>query len=76
MRIGKNNNTVGHVPRTISKYITLVILNGGYVYVTITGNPCNPRNNGLEVPCVFCVKGLLKETDLCKQCIFEILKRK
>ena len=43
--------TVGHVPIAYSKYVTLVLLNGGFLGVTVKGKPCNPRNNGQDVPC-------------------------
>ena len=46
------------------------------VYVTVTGKPCNPRNNVQEVHCSFSMKCSLRGTTKGEQCIFDIFKRK
>ena len=50
---------VGQVPRAFFKYITLVLLSGGSVWVTVTGKQRKLRNIGQEVPCSLSVKGHL-----------------
>ena len=71
VNIVKSKYAVRHAPRAYSKYVTLLLLNGEFVGVTVKGKHCNPRNNGQEVSCLYSVKGCLK-VSLAQQCIFYI----
>ena len=57
MKVLKEKEVVGHVPRDISKYCTTALLCGGTIKCEITGRRQNKRGNGLEVPCEYIVKG-------------------
>ena len=52
----KNTETVGHIPRVISPYITYVVANDGKVTVEVIGSLQNRRGNGLEVPGLYKIK--------------------
>ena len=56
-KVVKNTETVGHVPRAISPYITYILANGGKVTVEVIGSRQNRRGNGLEVPGLYKIKG-------------------
>ena len=57
VKVVKNTETVGHVPRAISPYMTYILANGGEVTVKVIGKRENARGNGLEVPGLYTVKG-------------------
>ena len=43
---------------------------GDSVCVTVTRKPCNPRDNGQEVPCSFSAKSHQRESKMAEQYIF------
>lgn len=53
----KDGEIVGHVPRTISKACFYTLLAGGIIYAVVNGERQNKRQNGLEVPMIYHVKG-------------------
>lgn len=53
----KDEKIVGHIPRTISKPCFFAILAGAKLKATVSGARQNTRNNGLEVPVKYFVKG-------------------
>ena len=54
----KNNDTiVGHVPRQISKEITMLLKSGGSVKAKVIAKPLNTRVWGIRVPCIYNVIG-------------------
>ena len=55
--ISKGGTTVGHVPRDISKACTFLILSGDSMKVTLIDKHQNRRENGIEIPCKYSVKG-------------------
>ena len=58
VKVLKENEVVGHIPRDISKYCTSALfLGGGTIKCEITGKRQSKRGNGLEVPCKYTVKG-------------------
>ena len=59
----KNAETVGHVSRAISRYLTSILANGGKITVEVIGNKENSRGNGLEVPGKYVVKGPYHSTE-------------
>lgn len=52
-----DDEIVGHIPRNISKPCSYAILGGAKIDATVTGNRQNTRQNGLEVPVEYHVKG-------------------
>ena len=50
VKVLKENEVVGHVPRDISKYCTSALLYGGTKKFEITVKRQNKRGNGIEVP--------------------------
>ena len=63
VKVVKNTETVGHVPRVISPYITYILANGGKIMVKVIGKRENSRGNGLEVSGLYTVKGLYHSTE-------------
>ena len=59
VKVLKENEVVGHVPREISKCCTSALLCGGTIKWEITGKRQNKRGNGLDVPCKYIIKGPL-----------------
>ena len=57
VKVVKNTETVGHVSRAISRYMTYILANRGKITVEVIGNRENSRGNGLEVPGKYVVKG-------------------
>ena len=57
VKITSSGRVVGHVPRVLSKILTFVLAAGSKVEATLTGPLKNTRNNGLEVPCDYKLKG-------------------
>ena len=57
VKVLKENEVVGHVPRDISKYYSSALLCGGTIKCEITGKRQNKRGNVLEVSCRYVVKG-------------------
>ena len=53
----KNGLIVGHVPRTLARYCSQALKLNATLYVTVTGKYCNPRGNGLEIPCLYTLVG-------------------
>ena len=51
VKVLKENEVVGHVPRDISKYSTSVLLCGGTIKREITGKRQNKDGSRLYVPC-------------------------
>ena len=48
VKVVKNTETVGHVPRAIFPYITYILPNGGKVTVEVISSRQNRRGNGLD----------------------------
>ena len=48
---------MGHIPRTISKPCFYALLAGASIYGVVTGERQNTRQNGLEVPVEYHLKG-------------------
>ena len=57
VRLTKGQMTIGHIPRDLSKTCTFIILSGGVITAKVIGRHQNKRNNGLEIPCIYLVKG-------------------
>ena len=57
VRVIKDQRTVGHIPRDVSKTCTFILLSGGLITAKIIGRHQNKRRNGLEIPCIYIVKG-------------------
>ena len=53
----KNNATVGHVPRDLCKSCRYALYSCGKIMAVVTGQHKHRRNNGLEVPCSYKLKG-------------------
>ena len=56
VKVLKDDEIVGHIPRLFSKTCTLILLSGGSMIVCVTGKRENKRGKGLEVPCLVTVK--------------------
>ena len=48
---------MGHVPRQISKEITMLLKSGGSVKAKVIAKPLNTRVWGIRVPCIYSVIG-------------------
>ena len=57
VKVLKENEVVGHVPRDISKYYSSALLCGGTIKCEITGKRQNKRGNALEAQSKYIVKG-------------------
>ena len=57
VRLIVDGRTVGHVPREISRACSYILTAGGSMYGVVTGGRENRRQNGLEVPIKYHVKG-------------------
>lgn len=57
IKVVKDGTIVGHVPRKFAKVFTYVLMSGGHIVSKVTGPRQNKRNNGLEVPCRYRIKG-------------------
>ena len=75
VKVVKNTETVGHVPRAISPYITYILANGGKVTVEVIGSRQNRRGNGLEVPGLYKIKGPYVATEKGHLLIKDYLRR-
>ena len=53
----KNGETVGHVPRNLSRPCYYGLLAGSRMHGRVAGERGNTRDNGLEVPMVYTIKG-------------------
>lgn len=53
----KNGEIVGHVPRNLSRPCCYGLLAGGEMYGRVIGVRGNTRDNGLEVPMTYTIKG-------------------
>ena len=53
----KYGEVVGHIPKSISKPCSYALLAGAQINATVTGARQNTRQNGLEVPVEYDVKG-------------------
>ena len=49
MKVVKDGETVGHIPRLLSKTCSLILLSGGSMKACVTGKRENKRGKGLEV---------------------------
>ena len=56
VKVLKDGEIVGHIPRPFSKTCTLILLSGGCMKVCILGKRENKRGEGLEVPCLVTAK--------------------
>ena len=70
-----DGRVVGHVPRSFSKVATFIIAAGGRVQAKVTGERANSRKNGLEVPCIYSIKGPKHIIDKAILIIEDILRR-
>ena len=75
VKVVKNAETVSHVPRAISPYITYILANGGKVSVEVIGSRQNRRGNGLEVPGLYKIKGPYVATEKGHLLIKDYLRR-
>ena len=57
VKVLRDNEVVGHIPRDISKYCTSTLLCGGTVECIVIDKREKKCGNGLEVPCKYIVKG-------------------
>ena len=57
VKVLKNQAVVGHVPREISRYCSFVLNSGGTMDAAVTVTRENRRENGMEVPCKYKLKG-------------------
>ena len=56
-----DGNIVGHVPRELSKIFWFYLKHGGKITCEITG--WRKRGKGLEVPCIYIMKGSRRMVD-------------
>ena len=75
VKVVKSTETVGHVPRAISPYITYILANGGKVTVEVIGSRPNRVGNGLEVPGLHKIKGPYVATEKEPLLIKDYLRR-
>ena len=75
VKVLKENEVVGHVPREISKCCTSAVLCGGTIKWEITGKRQNKRGNGLDVPCKYILKGPLHMISNVEMIIKDYLSR-
>ena len=57
VKVVKNTETGGHLPRAVSPYITYILADGGKVTAEVIGSRQNRRGNWLEVPGLYKIKG-------------------
>ena len=57
MKLLKGGVIVGHVPRHFSRVFSYLLLSSTRITATVIGARQNLRNNGLEVPCRYKLKG-------------------
>ena len=80
VKVLKDGEIVGHIPRLFSKTCTLTFLSGGSMKVCLSGKRENKRGKGLQAPCLVTVKvseHILSKVepiikDLCKRLILKI----
>ena len=53
----KDDQVIGHIPRTVSKPCSYALLAGAKIQAVVTGERQNKRKNGLEIPVKYQVKG-------------------
>ena len=53
----KEGRIVGHTPKELSKYRTVVLLSGERITWEATGKHENKIRSGLDVPCIYRIKG-------------------
>ena len=75
VKVVKNKETVGHVPRAISPYITYILANCGKVTVEVIGSRQNRRGNRLEIPVLYKIKGPYVATEKGHLLIKDYLRR-
>lgn len=56
IKVMKGDIIVGHIPKSISKICSFILLSGGCMKLRVTGRRENKRGNGLEVPCTISIK--------------------
>ena len=56
IKVMKGDTIVGHIPKSISKICSFILLSGGYMKLRVTRRRENKRGNGLEVPCTISIK--------------------
>ena len=57
MKVLKDNEVAGHIPKDHSKQCKLGMLCGVTVECAVFGKRENKRGNGMETPCIYIVKG-------------------
>ena len=68
----KDGNTIGHLPRKLSKICSLFLKRGGYIRCHVIGSrrySADLPQGGLEIPCTLLFKGQSKEIYKLKQCL-------
>ena len=75
VKVVKSTETVDHVPRTISPYITYILANGGNVTVEVIASRQNQRGKGLEVLGLYKIKGPYVATEKGHLLIKDYLRR-
>ena len=75
VKVLKEKEVVGHVPREISKCCTSALLCEGTINWEITGKRQNKCGNGLDVPCKYIVKGPLHMISNVEMIIKDYLSR-
>ena len=74
-KIVREQCTVGHVPRDISKWISYLLLSGCKISVQIMGGQQNRRNNVLEIPVMYIIKGPFYHVNVARIFIRDYLGR-
>ena len=74
VKITSYGSVVVLVPKVLSKILTFVLAAGGKVEATVAGPRKNTRNNGLEVPCDYKLKGPTHAMDRATRVIKDIVK--
>lgn len=71
----KNEQVVGHIPASLARYCHAALRTGAFIKVRVTGHRCNNRQNGLEVPCEYTIRGRNRLLTNVFTCIKDFNKR-
>ena len=53
----KNERIVGHIPASLARYCNAALRAGAVITGQVNGHRCNTRQNGIEVPCQYSIRG-------------------
>ena len=73
--IMKESLIVGHVPRDLSKSVSYLLLCGTKIVITVAGKYESKRNNSLEVPAKYEVRGPKYHVERAKIFIYDYFER-